>query len=165
MYHNIKNMTRKEITKLAKQLMTKHGLVQQGWKFEFDDKVIRRAGLCDPTKKRISMTGYFADHEKEFEIKDTILHEIAHALVGTKNGHNKIWKAKAIEIGGTGERLYHGKIGTNPQTKIKKYIGRCPGCDRTLKSRVRKNCSCGSCDKNYNPKFKIVWEVNTEFIK
>jgi hypothetical protein len=156
-------MTRKEITKLANQLMTKHGLVQQGWKFEFDDKVIKRAGLCDPRWKRISLTGYFADHETEFEIKDTILHEIAHALVGTKNGHNKIWKAKAIEIGGTGERCYHGKIGTNPEATTKRrttiYMGTCPACGGQRKSKVRKRCSCGVCDKKYNPEFKIVWEV------
>lgn len=33
------------------------------------------------------------------EVKNTILHEIAHALVGLGHGHNKIWQQKAIEIG------------------------------------------------------------------
>ena len=29
------------------------------------------------------------------DIQDTILHEIAHALVGPKHGHNKVWKEMA----------------------------------------------------------------------
>lgn len=41
---------------------------------------------------------------KREDIKNTILHEIAHALVGHKEGHNKVWKDKAIEIGCTGDR-------------------------------------------------------------
>ena len=34
-----------------------------------------------------------------FKIKNTILHEISHAIVGKNHGHDDIWKNKAIEIG------------------------------------------------------------------
>ncbi len=33
------------------------------------------------------------------DIKNTILHEIAHVLVGCENGHNETWQKKAIEMG------------------------------------------------------------------
>jgi hypothetical protein len=39
---------------------------------------------------------------KRSEILDTILHEIAHALVGHKEAHGPVWVAKAKEIGCSG---------------------------------------------------------------
>ena len=38
------------------------------------------------------------------EVKDTLLHEIAHALVGSQHQHNTTWRDKAIEIGCKGNR-------------------------------------------------------------
>jgi hypothetical protein len=38
------------------------------------------------------------------EIVDTILHEIAHALVGPRHGHDTVWKAKCTDIGARPER-------------------------------------------------------------
>lgn len=37
-------------------------------------------------------------------IRDTILHEIAHALVGPNHCHDLVWKAKCLEIGATPRR-------------------------------------------------------------
>ena len=37
---------------------------------------------------------------------ESLLHEIAHALVGRKHNHDAEWKAKAREIGCTGERTH-----------------------------------------------------------
>lgn len=33
------------------------------------------------------------------EVKDTILHEIAHALAGNENNHNAYWKSIAEDLG------------------------------------------------------------------
>jgi hypothetical protein len=43
------------------------------------------------------------DHQEL--IRDTILHEVAHALVGENHNHDEAWRAKAIELGATGETL------------------------------------------------------------
>ena len=51
------------------------------------------------------------------EIKNTILHEIAHALVGPKHGHNEIWKQKALEIGCDAERC-HYVVFSKPKYKL-----------------------------------------------
>lgn len=42
------------------------------------------------------------------KIKDTVLHEIAHAIVGNNHYHDKVWKDCAQRIGSTGSRLATG---------------------------------------------------------
>ena len=41
----------------------------------------------------------------EAEVRETILHEIAHARVGASHGHDAVWQAEARRIGSTGRRL------------------------------------------------------------
>jgi hypothetical protein len=41
------------------------------------------------------------------DIKNTILHEIAHAIVGENHGHRQVWQEKAIELGVKFRRNYH----------------------------------------------------------
>ncbi len=50
---------------------------------------------------------YFALNSKEF-CKDTILHEIAHALAGYDAGHGKEWRKKCVEIGAVPYELWEG---------------------------------------------------------
>ena len=38
-------------------------------------------------------------------IKKTVLHEIAHAIVGYSHGHDKVWVSCCKSIGGNGKRL------------------------------------------------------------
>ena len=38
-------------------------------------------------------------------IKTTVLHEIAHAIVGYEHGHDRVWVNCCKSIGGDGERL------------------------------------------------------------
>ena len=62
-------------------------------------------GKTNYKKKQISISTYFlrgksCDYKA---IRNTILHEIAHVIVGPGFGHGKIWKLKAIEIGCDGK--------------------------------------------------------------
>lgn len=88
---------------LALQTMRNHGL--KAWHFKFD-RSTRRAGCCDYDNKLISISFDLVRSAAEEDIRDTILHEIAHALVGKKHNHDAVWKAKAIEIGGSGTRTH-----------------------------------------------------------
>jgi len=88
----------KEVQALAVSLMQEHGL--PGWRFGFD-KTKNRLGYCQYAKKRISVSAYFVLLNDIERVKKTILHEIAHALVGPAHRHDWIWRMKSREIGGT----------------------------------------------------------------
>ncbi len=91
------------ILQMALGLMHEHGLKK--WRFKFDHST-RRAGCCNYCDKTISISFNLACNASDEDIRDTILHEIAHALVGRKHNHDEAWKAKAKEIGCTGERCH-----------------------------------------------------------
>ena len=101
---------------LADRLLNEHELFKKGWRFSFD-RAKRRAGCCRYSKKEITLAKAYAEQEESKEIKNTILHEIAHALVGPKHGHNEIWKQKALEIGCDAER-YHYVVFSKPKYKL-----------------------------------------------
>ena len=65
---------------LADKLLDEHGLIEKGWRFSFD-RAKRRAGSCKFSKKEITIAKAYAEQQEVMEIKNTILHEIAHALV------------------------------------------------------------------------------------
>lgn len=87
----------------AIDLLLKHGLKK--WRFQFDSST-RRAGCCDYSNKMISLSFNLAQNGSDEDIQDTLLHEIAHALVGRKHNHDAVWKEKAIEIGCNGKRTH-----------------------------------------------------------
>ncbi|WP_372845750.1 SprT-like domain-containing protein [Pontiella sp.] len=91
------------VLRLALELMAQHGL--KGWQFRFDHST-RRAGCCSYRDKRITLAFDLARTGSDEAIRDTILHEIAHALVGRKHHHDAVWKAQARAIGGSGERTH-----------------------------------------------------------
>ncbi len=76
--------------------MNIHGLIDQGWSIEINNSK-STLGLCDHDNRiiTISQKNYYIDGE----LRDTILHEIAHAIAGFENKHNKIWKNIAQHIG------------------------------------------------------------------
>ncbi|MEE9367596.1 MAG: SprT-like domain-containing protein [Pontiella sp.] len=93
----------KNVLMLAQELIALHGLKK--WRFKFDHST-RRAGCCNYRDKMISIAFELARSGSDEDIRDTILHEIAHALAGRKHNHDAVWKAKAHEIGCTGERTH-----------------------------------------------------------
>ena len=146
-------MNLQEAKQLAIELMDEHGLLDKGWYFEYDTAK-RRFGCCNYTKKRISLSAPLTNIRAPDKVKNTILHEIAHALVGRGNGHNGVWRSKAIEIGCNGERC-------SSDARLKgKYRLECPaGHIFHRHRRPSGNSSCGICSKNYNEKYKLSYAV------
>lgn len=91
-------LSKSEISAFANQKLAQYGLDVQGWTFEFNNRK-RALGLCNYTKKTIYISKHFAETVAGDKIKDTVLHEIAHALAGAGNGHNYVWKAWCMKIG------------------------------------------------------------------
>lgn len=83
---------------MAYRLMLDHGLSDKGWTFVWNKRK-RAYGLCSYRDRTIQLSMPLVEHMTETEVKDTILHEIAHALVGPGYGHGKVWKAMARKIG------------------------------------------------------------------
>ena len=126
-----------EVSRLAEGLIRRHGLV--GWSFQFND-ASRQAGRCAYDLRVISMSRLFCLKAPTDEVRDTILHEIAHALVGPNHNHDSIWKATARSIGCTGNRCHD--IDFAPP----RYIISCPRCGWSQQANLRKpETVCKTC--------------------
>ena len=80
----------------AKLLMAAHGLTDKGWRFEWDNAA-RRFGQCRYSTKTISMSRQLTAQRSEAAVRNTMLHEIAHALTpGARHGYELRMKALAI---------------------------------------------------------------------
>jgi len=143
---------------LAIQLMAVHDLFDTGWSFEFDGAK-RRLGCCNFTHKRISLSKHVVLLNDENIIRNTILHEIAHALVGRNHGHDSIWRQKALEIGCDGNRLCGNSVRVEG-----KYKAECGSCGRIIFTHriKKKSASCGICSGGtYNATYKLDFKLNT----
>ena len=109
--------------KLAKQKMDEHGLAKAGWSFKWDNAV-RRSGQCRPLGKVVSLSRPITELREEGEVLDTILHEIAHALVGRDvRSHGPEWKARGIEIGCNGARCcIADRLPPLPRKKVRRAL-------------------------------------------
>lgn len=138
---------------LAKQLVADHGLDQFGWKAVLDTRAVTRAGQCRYSVKEIGISYRWVAMNDEKHVRNTILHEIAHALVGAEHGHDWVWKQKARQIGCTGDRC------TSPEAKKVpgKYRAVCPNCGHVhYRHRASKRmndyaCAAPGC---YGPKMQ-----------
>ena len=86
------------VSVMARDLMNEHGL--NDWTFAFLEAE-RRLGDCHFQDRVIRVGRAHALDASEAEIKDTVLHEIAHALAGPEARHGPAWKAIALRIGAT----------------------------------------------------------------
>lgn len=147
--------------KMALELMSKHGLLANGWTFNFDN-ARSRLGCCKHRQRIISLSTRWVEVLDETKVRDTILHEIAHALVGGGHGHDYVWQRKALEIGCVGNRCYNA---TGKKTPESKYIAICHGCGtkhkRNRKQKAGISSSCGICSPRiYNENYRLTWTLN-----
>ncbi len=101
--HTPEQRTREEVQEKGRKIMGQHGL--KAWEFDLD-QAKGRAGACDFVRKRITVSCGYALKVPEHELIDTILHEVAHALVGGKHKHDNTWKSVAVRIGCSGKRCH-----------------------------------------------------------
>lgn len=119
-----------DIAELANTLLDDHGLTRQGWTFGWD-RAKRRLGACNSTRRRITLSQpIFSIEANRPEARQTLLHEIAHALAGHNAGHGPKWKRIAVQIGARPQRC--GSV-VEPELPV---VGTC-GCG-AIHSRVRK---------------------------
>ena len=129
-----------EVEALANDLIKRHqgasGLAKD-WRFGFD-LAPSRAGACRYGERRIDLSVSFCLRASRAEIIDTILHEIAHAIVGKAHNHDAVWTAKALEIGCTGERTH------DLRHTAARWIGECDCGERWFRQRLSRKVANGA---------------------
>ena len=71
----------------------------EDWEFVVVSSTSKRnIGYCRRFGKRIAIQAHFFFAMTAEQVEETILHELAHALTPGE-GHSKVWRAKAIELG------------------------------------------------------------------
>lgn len=134
--------------RLARFLMQQHGLT--GWRFGWD-RAKRRFGCCWTQERRITLSRPLVRLNSESEVRDTILHEIAHALV--PGGHTAAWRRKCLEIGAKPDRCFDRADVQVPEIKYRcRYVARCT-CP-TPHSRVRRPSRTYICR---NCRMQLTW--------
>lgn len=124
------------------------------WSFGFDNAKTR-AGLCNYTAKRITVSKYLAARFADDEIHQVLLHEVAHAMAGTRAGHGAKWKAIARDLGYEGSRLHDGAVAT----ELAPWVGTCPaGHQHYRYRRPTRPLACGRCSRRFHAANLIVWK-------
>jgi len=123
------------------------------WTFGFDNAKTR-AGLCNFTTKRISVSKYLAARYDDDEIHQVLLHEVAHAMAGSRAGHGARWKAQALELGYEGKRTHDGAIAD----ELAPWVGTCPRGHMHYRYRQPKRVlACGRCSRSFDAANRIDW--------
>ena len=82
----------------CRRLMDGHGL--SAWHLRLSCGR-RRMGSCAYHQRTIRLSRHLLQNNAWPVVCDTVLHEIAHALVGEGHQHDAVWRAKARELGAT----------------------------------------------------------------
>jgi SprT protein len=126
-------MKREYVERLARLLMRKHGLEAKGWSFGFDNAKTRH-GQCDYDRRRITISRHFSELNSMAVVKDTLLHEIAHGILGQPGiGHGREWRNIAVAIGARPVARKGAPI--KPASTYDLW---CPECEAVVGGRYRR---------------------------
>ena len=130
----------------ALELMREH--LQEdynSWSFKWDNAKLR-FGMCNHTTGTISISRPITEVNDDDQFKDTVLHEIAHAIAGARAGHGYTWKRVAVSVGCEPTRCHKAAL---PKSK---YLFKCPCCgwERPFTRMPKLNYGCTPCCTKYN---------------
>lgn len=140
-----------DVRRLAVQLMITHGVGD--WRLVFD-RAKTRAGQCRYSRREISLSAPLMLLQNEETVRETVLHEIAHALAGPRAGHGPAWQAVARRIGSTAARTL-----VSPDLPARDWIGTCPaGHVAERHRRPQAPLSCTRCSRSFSLDALLTWE-------
>ena len=144
------SLTRK---RLARQLTDQHGLT--AWKLVWN-RAKDTHGLCDYRTMTITLSEAM-QHVSDQDYLDTVLHEIAHALVGPGHAHGYVWRRQCLAIGGNGQQ-YVSKAASAAVKATAPWEGRCPKCTHvTRQHRAPLRVKACRCGVRFRPEHVLVW--------
>lgn len=137
--------------RLGRALLDEHGL--HDWELVFD-RAKRRAGICRETTRQIGLSAPLTELHSEADVRDTILHEVAHALVGARHGHDRVWKATARRIGCSAERC----LSPDTPSVDGAWVGLCSAGHRvTRHRRPERPLTCKLCSGTFDVAHLFTW--------
>lgn len=141
-----------EVERVAVALINQH--LPGEWTFGFDTAK-KRAGACHFTKRRITLSRYLAAMHPLDTMRQTLLHEIAHAIAGHAAGHGPAWRDVARRLGYTGGTTHSLEVAT----EFAKWLGVCPNGHEIPRFRrpPPKPRSCGRCSRRFDTRYVIAW--------
>jgi predicted SprT family Zn-dependent metalloprotease len=140
-----------EVGAYARSLLAAFGL--HDWAFAFNRRKCAM-GLCLYGSKTIELSVHFIQRNGPEAIRETLLHEIAHALVGPGHGHDRVWQAKCLEIGARPERVCFAV--NMPEGR---WQARCGGCGLVHSRHRRPKWMVGwHCIHCGRERGKLVWQ-------
>ena len=152
--HPVADLTR--VRRWGEALITlyeQQGLLGAGWTFGFDT-ARTRAGQCDHTRRRITVSRVLASRFEDDEVHQVLLHEVAHAIAGHHAGHGPRWQRIAQQLGYAGGRVH---VGTRTDD-LAPWIGQCPaGHVHYRYRRPTRDLSCARCARRFDPAHRIAW--------
>lgn len=114
------------------------------------------------SKNVIQLSKPLVQLNNENTVRDTIIHEIAHAIAGVEAGHGRLWKVTALRLGGSISRCTASDVVKVPSKRVLV----CISCSHEVPVyRSRKTTkACGKCCRIHNggrfdERFKLIERV------
>jgi predicted SprT family Zn-dependent metalloprotease len=120
----------RQLHDLADALLAEHSL--QDWTFRVD-YARNRLGSCHYAKREITVSRHFASHNDTDAIRETLLHEIAHALAGAGEGHGPKWQREARRLGIRARATNSSAVMPPPKWSLQ-----CTHCQQVVARRHRR---------------------------
>lgn len=133
-------------------------LKDEGYEFVWDNRSSKRLGYCNYTYRQIGVALKIIELNlpKSKEIRDVILHEIAHGItyeIFMEHRHTKNWKKVLLSIGGNGLVRYDARTLKLPELKYTLICENC-GLKLPITKPPKYRQACGvCCVKGFDAKY------------
>lgn len=143
-------MNTTEAQRMLREELDKHGLYHVTTKMNGRlTTVFGRYRYNRLGHKSIELSTKLVEINDAERVRLTILHEVAHALT-EGHGHDRVWKAKLLELGGDGKRCYSSSDTNTIERRRRKWQGYCDEHGVTGIYYQRRERACGTCCNKYN---------------
>lgn len=130
-------MDRELLLLRAAELFIRYRLI--GWKIDLRTRTGHWLGRCVYGTKTIVISEFYARHNPDEDVLDTLLHEIAHALT-PGHGHDRVWQFAAWWLGATPKATCQKQVLIRPG----RYRATCPSCCRQYHKYRKPRYRCDS---------------------
>lgn len=143
-----------EFQEMALSLMAQHGL--SDWNFALD-QARKRSGQCRHSTQTLTFSAPLMSLWTEEQQRDTVLHEIAHALA-PGHGHDATWKLTCLRIGASPVRTWGHD---NEEALEPRWTATCPNGHEMHRDRKPSRAfSCGECNPVFDARYVFTWNRN-----